>query len=110
MELLFLNLNITEWLTGAGAVVVAGIIVTILRKKGLILKVKSIFGFISTITEELGQAFLETSDVFGAMDSAIKKDGRLRENSVKDIIKEGKEAVIEWKDVVMIVRPKIKKK
>jgi len=110
MELLFLNLNITEWLTGAGAVVIAGIIVTILRKKGLILKIKSIFSFVSSITEEIGQGFMETSDVFKEMDNAISKDGKLKEGSVKDVIREGKEAIIEWQDVVMIVRPKSKSK
>jgi len=109
MELLF-NLNIGEWLTGAGAVFLAGIIVTILRKKGLILKVKSIFSFASTITEEIGQVFMETSDVFREMDNAISKDGNLKESSVKEIIAEGKEAIVEWKDVVMVIRPKSKSK
>jgi len=104
MELLFLGLDVSGWLTGAGAIVIAGIIVTILRKKGI--NIKKYLGFASVITKELGEAFLETSDVFAAADKAIKKDGHLKENSVKDVINEGKEAIIEWKDVVMIVKRK----
>ena len=104
MELLFLGLDVSGWLTGAGAIVIAGIIVTILRKKGI--NIKKYLGFASVITKELGEAFLETSDVFAAADKAIKKDGHLKENSVKDVINEGKEAIIEWKDVVMTVKRK----
>ena len=104
MELLFLGLDVSGWLTGAGAVVIVGIIVTILRKKGI--NIKKYLGLASVITKELGEAFLETSDVFAAADNAIKEDGRLKENSVKDILKEGKEAIIEWKDVILIIKPK----
>ena len=104
MELLFLGLDVSGWLTGAGAIVIAGIIVTILRKKGI--NIKKYLGFASVVTKELGEAFLETSDVFAAADKAIKEDGHLKENSVKDVINEGKEAIIEWKDVVMIVKRK----
>ena len=104
MELLFLGLDVSGWLIEAGAVVIAGIIVTILRKRGI--NIKKYLGLASVITKELGEAFLETSDVFAAADNAIKEDGHLKENSVKDILKEGKEVIIEWKDVILIIKPK----
>jgi hypothetical protein len=104
--LLLLGLDISGWMTGAGAIFVAGIIVMFLRKKGLILKVKQICNMMERVTEEIGEAFLATSDVFEKMDDAIDKDGKLVESSVKDVIKEGKEAVIEWKDVIVIIKPK----
>lgn len=104
--ILFLGINIGGWLTGAGAIVVAGVIVTFLRKKGIIGNVKIFSKTMAKVTEQLGEAFLETSDVFAAADKAINDDGKLIESNVKDVIREGKEAVLEWKDVVMIVKPK----
>jgi hypothetical protein len=109
MELLFLGFDITGWLTGAGAIFLAGIIVTVLRKKGIVMKAKKFFNVMGKVTEEIGEAFIETSDVFKEADKAIDKDGRLKEKSVKDVIREGKEAIIEWNDVLMVVKPKKKK-
>lgn len=106
MELLIFGFDISGWIEGGGVVLLAGLIVMILRKKGLIFKVKSFFGLMHRVTEEIGEAFIASSDVFGAADKAIKEDGTLKENSVKDVIAAGKEAVIEWKDVVLIVKPK----
>lgn len=102
MELLFLN--ISEWAMGGVAGAVAGVIVTFFRKKGV--NLKAIFSKASKITKEIGEAFLETSDVFAEADKAIKDDGKLVENSVKDVIAAGKEAVLEWKDVIVVVKPK----
>jgi hypothetical protein len=106
MKILLFGLDISGWIASTGAIVIVGAIVTLLRKKGLILNIKYFFGFMSKITKEVGEAFLESSDVFAEADKAIREDGHLIENSVKDVIREGKEAIIEWKDVIMIVKPK----
>src|SRR5690554_4239342 len=98
MELLFLN--ISEWAMGGVAVAVAGLIVSFFRRKGI--NIKRILGRAAVITEEIGEAFLATSDALEQADSAIKDDGKLIEKSVKDVIAAGKEAVLEWKDVVMV--------
>lgn len=104
----FLGMDIFGWLSGTGSIGVVGIIVIILRKRGYIMSVKFWSKRLEVITHNMGKALLETSDVFGAMDEAIKDNGRLKENSVKDIIKEGKEAILEWKDVFIVIKPKSK--
>lgn len=100
------KINIGEWLAGTGIVFVAGIIVTFLRKKGLALNFKSFSKKAAKITKELGEALLETSDVFEEMNQSIRNDSTLVESNVKDVIAAGKEAVIEWKDVIVIFKPK----
>ena len=62
-----------------------------------------------TFTKQLGEAFLATSDVFEKIDQSIKEDGSFKENSIAEIIAEGKEAFIEWEDVVLHIKPKKKK-
>ena len=63
----------------------------------------------SQITKQLGEAFLATSDVLLKADQAIFEDGGLKENSIKEIIEKGKEAYLEWEDVVIEIKPKKKK-
>jgi hypothetical protein len=104
METLFLGINIAEWFTGGLITVVAGFVLMFLRKRGF--NAKAFFGRAARITEEIGEAFLATSDAFDKADNAIKDNNKLKENSVKDVIAAGKEAVIEWKDVVMVIKPK----
>ena len=107
MELLaFLGMDVSGWLTGAGLTVVVGIIVTVLRKKGYIGSIKFWAKRIGVITQQIGEALLETSDVFEKIDEAIKDDGTLKENSIKEILAEGKEAIVEWKDAIVSIKPK----
>jgi hypothetical protein len=105
----FLGMDISGWLSGTGSIGVVGIIVIILRKRGYIMSVKFWSKKLEIITHKIGKAFLETSDVFGEMDGAIKDNGRLKENSVKELIAEGREAVLAWKDVIITIKPKPKK-
>lgn len=105
----FLGMDVIGWLSGTGSIGVVGIIVIILRKRGYIMSVKFWSKRLAIITQEIGEAFLETSDVFEKIDEAIKKNGHLKENSVKELIAEGKQAVLAWKDVVIIIKPKPKK-
>lgn len=106
MEIAFLGLNVSEWAAGGTAVVVAGVIVAYLRKKGMIWVTKRFAQKATVVLKQIGEACFETADVFGEMDKAIKEDGHLIENSVKDIIREGKEAIVEWKDVIISIKPK----
>ncbi len=108
MELLSVFTDIADWVKGAGLALVLGAIVTVLRKKGVILNVKRFFGYMEKVTEKVGMALIETSDVFGEANKSISKDGKLKENSIKDVLREGKEAVIEWQDAVMVIKPKKK--
>lgn len=107
MELLNIFNQFSEWAAGGATVVVVGIIVTIFRKKGI--NIKLILSRASDITEEIGEAFLATSNALDKADQAIKGNGRLIENSVKDVVAAGKKAIIEWEDVIMEIKPKKKK-
>ncbi len=108
MELLNIFEQLSNWITEivtSGIVVTAVcIVVTIFRKKGI--NIKLILSKASDITEEIGEAFLATSNAFDKADAAIKDNGRLKENSVKDVIAAGKHAIIEWKDVIIEIKPK----
>lgn len=105
--LLFLGFeNISDWATGGAIVVVAGMIATFFRKRGI--NLKSIFKKASVITKEIGEALLESSEALSKADEAFKADGHLKENSVKEVIEAGKEAILEWKDVIMVIKPKKK--
>jgi hypothetical protein len=106
MELLNIFSQFSEWAAGGATVVVVGVIVTIIRKKGI--NLKKILGRASDITEEIGEAFLATSNALEQADAAIKDNGRLIESSVKDVIKAGKIAKLEWEDVIMEIKPKKK--
>jgi len=100
--------GISNWVSGTGITVIVGIVVAFLRRKGYMRSVQFWVKFGVSITKEIGEAFLSTSDVYKAMDNAIKEDGRLKENCVKDIIAQGKEAFVEWNDVIVIIKPKKK--
>jgi hypothetical protein len=104
MELLNIFADLSDWAKGGVVVVVVGTVVTIIRRKGI--NLKSILGKASVITKEIGEAFLASSNAFDKADDAIKEDGKLIENSVKDVIEAGKNAVIEWEDVIMTIKPK----
>ena len=108
MELLNIFTDISDWAAGGATAVVAGVIVTMIRKRDI--NLKRILGFSAKVTKEIGEAFLGTSVAFNEANKAIKADGKLKESSVKDVIAAGKEAIIEWKDVVMVIKPKKLKK
>jgi len=104
----FLGMDISGWLAGTGLIGVIGIIVTVLRKRGYIMSIKFWSKRLSTITHKVGEAFIETSDVFAKINEMIKDNGHLKENCVNDLIAEGKEAIAEWKDVIITIKPKKK--
>lgn len=108
MELLFnlLGFDVSAWLSGTGMVVVAGMIVTFLRKKGWIMFVNKAAIIGAKVSRSLAEALDDTADTFEAVDRAIDEDGKLIERNVKEVIDQGKEALIEWQDVIMIIKPK----
>lgn len=59
-----------------------------------------------TVTLELGEAFTQTSKALDAVDKAIKNDNKIDANELNDIISQGKQAIISFKDVVVSVKPK----
>ena len=108
MELLSIFTNITDWLKDQGVVVGIGIVAGILAKNGWTLAIKKFSASATVITKELGEFFSESSDFFKKLDTAIMVDGEIKENSVKELIKEGKEVLAEGKDVIISIKPKKK--
>nr|WP_319265334.1 hypothetical protein [uncultured Draconibacterium sp.] len=108
MELLFkvLGFDVSAWFTGGGIIVVAGMVVTFLRKKGWIMFVNQAAVVGAKISRKLADALDETADTFEAVDRAIDENGKLIERNVKEVIAQGKEAWIEWEDVIMVLKPK----
>jgi hypothetical protein len=107
MELLNIFTEISDWAKGGSVVAIVGVVVTILRKKGIPLKFWLKRG--SVITKEVGEFFMAVSNTFDTADKAIKSDNKLIENNVKDVIAAGKQARLEFKDVIMTIKPKKKK-
>ena len=110
MELLFklFGFDVSAWLAGSGMVVVAGMLVTFLRKRGWIMFVNQAAVVGAKVSRKLADALDDTADTFEAVDKAIDEDGKLVEKNVKEVIAQGKEAYLEWKDVIMIIKPKKK--
>ena len=110
MELLFklLGFDVSGWLASGGIIVLAGMIVTFLRKKGWIMFVNQAAVIGAKVSRALSEALDDTADTFEAVDKAIDENGKLVEKNVKDVIAKGKQAIIEWEDVVMVIKPKKK--
>jgi len=106
METLSIFSNIGDWLTGAGVVTIVSAIWFVIKKKGWATLIDRFAKKAAPITQQIGEAFLGTSDVFKKIDAAIKDDGSLIQNSVKDVIESGKTAIAEWDDVIVEIKPK----
>ncbi len=96
---------IQGFLEGNAIEAIVGVVLSLLSI-GFVLKAKAIFGKGAKVTKEIGEFFLATSGVFEAADNAIKEDGSLKENSIKEIIAAGKKAKLEWQDVIIEIKPK----
>lgn len=110
MELLFklFGFDVSAWMASSGVVVLAGMFVTFLRKKGWIMFVNQAAVIGAKVSRSLAEALDDTADTFEAVDRAIDEDGKLVEKNVKEVITQGKEAIVEWKDVIMVIKPKKK--
>jgi uncharacterized protein YdcH (DUF465 family) len=67
---------------------------------------RNLFQNSEVITKEIGEAFEETSDVFGKINELINSDEKIKQNSIAELIQEAKEARVEWKDVIVVITPK----
>jgi len=78
----------------------------IFAKHGWTLTIKKFAKAGKYITKEVGEAFLESSNFLEVLDNAIRDDGKLKENSARELIDAGKRVVAEGKDVVVIIKKK----
>ncbi|MBV5334408.1 MAG: hypothetical protein JZU49_01200 [Sulfuricurvum sp.] len=89
-------------LIGVGTVFVFGI----MAKEGWSLAIKSIANKGATITKEVGEFFTDSSVFLSTLDNAIKADGTIEQNSVKELLAAGKEVLAEGKDVIISIKPR----
>ena len=106
MELLSIFTQIGDYLKEQGAVIGIGIIFGFLTSKGWTVIIKKFSSKATVVTKELSELFSESSEFFCKLDNAIKEDGTLKENSIPELIKEGKHLIAEGKDVIISIKPK----
>ena len=107
METLII-LTIGTWLKGKGLIIGLTFVFGILASKGLTIGIKKFASKGASISKELGEFFGEGSEFLQSVDKAIREDGSLNQNSIQEVLKEGRDVIAEGRDVVMIIKPKKK--
>lgn len=105
MELLII-LSVVTWLKGTGLTVLIGVVGGVLAKQGYTLLLKKIAQKGEIVCKELQEVSAEGEDFMRALNNSIKEDGSLKQNSIPELLKEGKEFWGELKDMVVIFKPK----
>lgn len=97
------------WSNAKGGAInlVVGLVVGLFAKKGWTLVIKKIAQKGAIITKEIGETFIGGSNFFSVLDHSIKADGKLEENSMKELLKAGKEVIAEANDVIISIKPKV---
>ena len=95
-----------SWATTTGYVVGISFVFGLFAKKGWSLTIKRLAGKGHIVSKEIGELFLEGSDFLKLLNGSIKEDGKLKENSAKELIQAGKEVIAEAKDVIVVIKPK----
>lgn len=95
-----------SWATTTGYVVGLSFVFGLFAKKGWSLIIKRFAGKGHIVSREIGEFFLEGSDFLKLLNGSIKEDGKLKENSAKELIQAGKEVIAEAKDVIVVIKPK----
>ena len=83
-----------------------GMIVGLFAKKGWTLIIKKISSKACIVTKEIGEMFIGGSNFFNVLDKSIKSDGKLEENSIKELLAAGKMVIAEANDVIISIKPK----
>lgn len=107
MELIILS--ISEWIDTKVVIIALTFVFGFLFRNGWTLFIKKFAKRGAVVTKELGEFFSSGSNFLKVLDLSIKEDGKLAQNSAKELIEAGKEVVAEGKDVVLIIKPKKKK-
>jgi len=91
----------------SGVNLIIGLIVGMFAKQGWTLAIKKIANRGGVIMKEIGETFIGGSNFFNVLDKSIRADGKLEENSIKELLKAGKEVIAEANDVIISIKPKI---
>ena len=98
--------KIGGWIQGGAISLLVAFLGGIAAKHGWTIIAKKIAQKGAVITKEIGEFFGDTSTLLQTVDNAIKDDGTIEQNSIKEVLAVGKEVVIELKDMKAIFKPK----
>ncbi len=98
--------KIGGWIQGGAISLLVAFVGGIAAKHGWTIIAKKIAQKGAVITKEIGEFFGDTSTLLQTVDNAIKDDGTIEQNSIKEVLAAGKEVVIELKDMKAIFKPK----
>ncbi len=98
--------KIGGWIQGGAISLLVAFVGGIAAKHGWTIIAKKIAKKGAIITKEIGEFFGDTSTLLQTVDNAIKDDGTIEQNSIKEVLAAGKEVVIELKDMKAIFKPK----
>ena len=90
-------------LVGMSVVFVFGL----LAKGGWTLMIKKIAHKGTVIMKEVGEFCTDSSEFLATLDTSIKEDGTIKQNSVSELIQAGRHVIAEGKDVIISIRPKL---
>jgi len=83
-----------------------GLIGGIFAKKGWIATFKKWLGYGITVTHSLSHFLDKTTNGLSILNNAIQDNGKLKENSLKEILEAKKEFVLELNDALVTIKPK----
>ncbi len=99
--------KIGGWIQGGAISLLVAFIGGIAAKHGWTIIAKKIAQKGAVITKEIGEFFGDTSTLLQTVDNAIKDDGTIEQNSIKEVLAAGKEVIAEGKDVIISIKPKV---
>ena len=98
--------KIGSWIQDNVLGVLITFVVGILAQHGWTLVIKRLANKGAIVTKEIGEFFTDSSNFMNVLDNAIKDDGKIDQNSVKEVLAAGKEVLAEGKDVIISIKPK----
>jgi len=87
---------------------VIGLIGGIFAKKGWIATIKKWLGYGVKVTQSLAHLLDKTSNGLSVLNTAIQDNGKLKENSLKEVMAAKKEFTVELNDALITIKPKAK--
>lgn len=100
--------RIKDWAVDGGINIIIGMVLGLFAKNGVTKAIKAFSGKAAVILKETGETFIGGSNFFDVVNKAIKDDGTVEQNNIKDVIAAGKEVIAEANDVVISIKPKVK--
>lgn len=106
MELLNIFADLKTWIGGIGIIGVVSGVWFFVKKNGWALLLDKYAKKGTIFFKEAGELFFSLSELSQKVDDAIKDNGNLIENNVKEAIEAGKTVKAELDDVIVIIKPK----